>query len=52
MNKFYMNFIFFYKIVCQICFQFTILMSETYELYMNKFSTIFINKLQNVKFVL
>jgi hypothetical protein len=52
MNERHMNFASSYKYVCQICFQCMILVCETYELWMNKFCTIFIIKLWDTKFVI
>jgi hypothetical protein len=41
-----------YKFVCQMCFQCMILIHETYELWMNKFCTIFIFQSWNAKFMM
>jgi hypothetical protein len=41
-----------YKSMCQMCFQSTILVCEMYKLRMNKFCTISIIKLWDVKFVM
>jgi hypothetical protein len=49
MNKCHTNFTFFYKFMCQMCFQSTISMCETYKLWMNKFCTIFIIKSWDAK---
>jgi hypothetical protein len=40
------------KFVHQMCFQYTILMRETYELWLNEFCTISITKSWNVKFTM
>jgi hypothetical protein len=40
------------KFVLQMCFQYTILVRETYELCLNKFYTISITKSWNVKFMM
>jgi hypothetical protein len=52
MNECHMNFISPYKFVFQMCFQYTILMHKTYELWMNEFCTISITKSWNVKFMI
>jgi hypothetical protein len=52
MNECHMDLASFFKIVFQMCFQCTILMWETYELWMNKFCTISIIKSWDVKFVM
>jgi hypothetical protein len=51
MSECHMNFVSSYKFVCQMCFQCTILVHETYELWMNEFCTIFIIKSWVVKFM-
>ncbi len=52
MNKCHTNFTFFNKFVCQMCFQCTISMCETYELGLNEFCMISITKLWDAKFVM
>jgi hypothetical protein len=52
MNECHTNFASSNKSVFQMCFQCMILMCEMYELWMNKFCTISIIKLWNVKFVM
>jgi hypothetical protein len=49
MNEYHTNFTS-YKFVFQKCFQSTILMGETYELWMNEFCMIFIIKSWDAKF--
>ncbi len=51
MNECHTNFTFFDKSICQMCFQCTISMCETYELWMNKFCTISIIKTWDTKFI-
>jgi hypothetical protein len=48
MNKCDTNFSSFNKFMCQICFQWMILVCEMYELWMYEFYTIFITKLSNI----
>jgi hypothetical protein len=50
MNECHTNFTSFYKFVWQICFQCTISVCETYELWINEFHVIFIIKLWSVNF--
>jgi hypothetical protein len=52
MKKCCTNFASSYKSMCQMCFQCTILIHETYELWMNKFCTISLTKSWDVKFVM
>jgi hypothetical protein len=52
MNEYHMDFASSYKSVFQMCFQCMILMCKMYELWMNKFCTISIIKLWDVKFVM
>jgi hypothetical protein len=52
MNECHVNFTSFYKSICQMCFQSTISMCETYKLWMNKFCTISIIKTWDAKFVI
>jgi hypothetical protein len=52
MNEYHMNFTSFYKFVFQKCFQSTILVWETYKLWMNEFCMIFIINSWDVKFVM
>jgi hypothetical protein len=52
MNKCHTNFASSNKFVFQMCFQYTILMRETYKLWMNEFYTISITKLWNAKFMM
>jgi hypothetical protein len=51
MNKCHTNFAYFYKSMCQMCFQCIISMHEMYKLWTNEFCTIFIINLWDVKFV-
>jgi hypothetical protein len=52
MNECHTSFASCYKFVCQMCFQCTILIRETYDLWMNEFFMIFIIKSWVVKFVM
>jgi hypothetical protein len=52
MYECHMNFASSDKSACQMCFPCMISMHETYNLWMNKFCTISIIKLWNVKFVM
>ncbi len=51
-NKCHTNFASSYKYVCQMCFQCTTSVHETYESWMNKFCTISITRSWDVKFVM
>jgi hypothetical protein len=46
------NFVSSYEFMCQMCFQCMISVCEMYEIWMNKFCTISITKLWDVKFVM
>jgi hypothetical protein len=52
MNECHTNFPSFYTFVCQICFQCTIYVCDTYKLWINEFHTICIIKLWGVKFLM
>jgi hypothetical protein len=51
-NKFHTNFTSSNKFMCQMCFQCTISMRDTYKLWMSKCYMVSICKLWNVKFVM